>query len=377
MENNYKTELKKYLNSHGLRFNLNEKRIWKFVEEVFGEKKAIKLSDIMDERYKKSETPYSHRSGNYNTDGLYKFCNNFEEATTLMHFQSDWFLKNSEVILEEIIKIKPKKLLELGCYTGIFSNYIAEQFSEMMVTGIDRENNLIQYGKTKFNSNNLKLLNLDYKDLKNLDMKFDFIFTNFGIENIPNISSNTYQIRKNEDYKNKINFFCEFFDNLNKVSEENAIFSCVIRIHNLSVLLPFIDASQLNGWKWLYNRMDIITENSEIIPHLVFKKNQSDKINLDKFLDIVKSYRKEDELFYIRNYEINKKNLTKIANSKLFFEKTKDTLYYEINSINNKYNLFMWSTLGFARYKDFQSLEDLESYFFEETGFNLHQYRNE
>ena len=89
MENNYKTELKKYLNSHGLRFNLNEKRIWKFVEEVFGEKNAIKLSNIMDERYKISETPYSHRSGNYYTDSLYTFCNNFEEATALMHFQSD------------------------------------------------------------------------------------------------------------------------------------------------------------------------------------------------------------------------------------------------------------------------------------------------
>ena len=32
-------------------------------------------------------------------DVKYKFCNNFEEATTLMYFQSDWFLKNSQIII--------------------------------------------------------------------------------------------------------------------------------------------------------------------------------------------------------------------------------------------------------------------------------------
>ena len=30
-------KLKSYLNENGLRFNLNEQRIWKYIEEIFGE----------------------------------------------------------------------------------------------------------------------------------------------------------------------------------------------------------------------------------------------------------------------------------------------------------------------------------------------------
>jgi hypothetical protein len=44
-------KLKSYLNENGLRFNLNEQRIWKYIEEIFGEKRARELSDIFDETY--------------------------------------------------------------------------------------------------------------------------------------------------------------------------------------------------------------------------------------------------------------------------------------------------------------------------------------
>ena len=77
--------LKKYFNENGLRFNLNEERIWNYIEEVFGRKRAEKLSNIFDDQY--------YNLNDEKVDVKYKFCNNFEEATTLMYFQSDWFLK--------------------------------------------------------------------------------------------------------------------------------------------------------------------------------------------------------------------------------------------------------------------------------------------
>ena len=89
-------KLKSYLNENGLRFNLNEQRIWKYIEEIFGENRARELSDIFDETY--------IEEGNAkDVNRKYQFCKSFEEATTLMYFQSDWFLKNSIIILEDIL----------------------------------------------------------------------------------------------------------------------------------------------------------------------------------------------------------------------------------------------------------------------------------
>ena len=44
-----------------------------------------------------------------------------------MYFQSNWFLKNSNIILEDILKSEPKSILELGCYTGVFANYLSSE----------------------------------------------------------------------------------------------------------------------------------------------------------------------------------------------------------------------------------------------------------
>ena len=61
--------LKKYFNENGLRFNLNEERIWNYIEEVFGRKRAEKLSNIFDDQY--------YNLNDEKVDVKYKFCNNF------------------------------------------------------------------------------------------------------------------------------------------------------------------------------------------------------------------------------------------------------------------------------------------------------------
>ena len=47
-EYEYLVNAREYLNENGLRFNLNEHRIWKYIEETFGENRARELSDIFD-----------------------------------------------------------------------------------------------------------------------------------------------------------------------------------------------------------------------------------------------------------------------------------------------------------------------------------------
>ena len=196
-------KLKSYLNENGLRFNLNEQRIWKYIEETFGENRARELSDIFDETF-------VNEGKAIDVSRKYQFCNSFEEATTLMYFQSDWFIKNSNIILEDILKSKPKSILELGCYTGVFANYLSSE-ENISTIGVDIENNLINFGNKKFKNEKLHLVNLDYKNLNKLDNKFDYIFTNFGIETMPDPKFDNYKLRENKNYSSQLKYFEDFY----------------------------------------------------------------------------------------------------------------------------------------------------------------------
>ena len=181
-------KLKSYLNENGLRFNLNEQRIWKYIEETFGENRARELSDIFDETY-------IDKGKAIDVSRKYQFCNSFEEATTLMYFQSNWFLKNSNIILDDILKSEPKSILELGCYTGIFSNYLTKTLENSNITGVDIEDNLINFGKDKFNNEKLNLICIDYKELKKLNKHTP---GGHHVKHMINILEGNYKINLNE-----------------------------------------------------------------------------------------------------------------------------------------------------------------------------------
>ena len=358
-------KLKFYLNENGLRFNLNEQRIWKYIEEIFGENRARELSDIFDETYiEEGKVKDVNRK--------YQFCKSFEEATTLMYFQSDWFLKNSIIILEDILKNKPKSVLELGCYTGVFANYLST-IENIPTTGIDLEENLISFGKEKYKDNKLKLVNLDYKNLNKLNNKFDYIFTNFGLENIPNPKFDDYKIRENKNYIARLKYFDEFFSYLNEVSSEQTKFLCIARIPTIICILAIIDASHKNGWTWLSSDFEYIEHNSEMIPKLKFVKKQTSLIDVNFFIkELLKFKDKENnELYQISLFEKEKPNLVLLNKDSYKYEQTNEELFYEIYKSDNLYALLAWTTLGYFKYKKFDNKEKLINLFEEEFGLMI------
>jgi len=355
-------KLKSYLNENGLRFNLNEQRIWKYIEEIFGENRARELSDIFDETY-------IEEGKAKDVNRKYQFCKSFEEAITLMYFQSDWFLKNSIIILEDILKNKPQSVLELGCYTGVFANYLST-IENIPTTGIDLEENLISFGKERYKNNKLKLVNLDYKNLDKLNNKFDYIFTNFGLENIPNPKFDDYKIRENKNYIARLKYFYEFFSYLNEVSSDKTEFLCIARIPTIECILAIIDASHKNGWTWLSSDFEYIEHNSEMIPKLKFVKKQTSLIDVNFFIkELLKFKDKENnELYQISLFEKEKPNLVLLNKDSYKYENTNDELFYEIYKSDNLYALLAWTTLGYFKYKKFDNKKKLVNSFEEEFG---------
>ena len=355
-------KLKSYLNENGLRFNLNKQRIWKYIEEIFGENRARELSNIFDETYiEKGNAIDVHRK--------YQFCKSFEEATTLMYFQSDWFIKNSIIILDDILKNKPNSVLELGCYTGIFANYLSA-IENIATTGVDLEENLIRFGKEKFKDNRLKLFHLNYKNLDKLKIKFDYIFTNFGLENIPNPKFDNYKIRENQNYINRLKYFDEFFTYLNTVSSNGTKFLCIARIPTIECILAIVDASHINGWTWLSCDFKYIEHNGEIIPQLKFIKKQTNPIDISLFINELLKFKDEEnnELFQIYLFEKEKPNLVLLNKDSYKYEQTNEELFYEIYKSDNLYALLAWTTKGYFKYKKFDNKKKLVNLFEEEFG---------
>jgi tRNA G46 methylase TrmB len=368
---NIKKEYKKYCNENFLRFNQKEEQIWKNFDKEFGEERTDELNQLFVDRYK------DPTKGN-----PYSFCKNFKETSTLMYFQSDFFLENSLKILELFEQIKPNKILELGCYNGILLNYLAEKYTSQNFTGLDVEKNIIRFAKEKFNQKNLNFLPLEYKRLSELNDKFDLIFTLFGIENIPgDIRLDKFEIRDNKDYQVKYDYFSNFFNNLKSIIKDKTLFCPLIRIPDLNCLMAFLDVASNNKWKLKDNKIDFVESRNlhneiERIPffileHLI-KEDGNDKIEIDNFFKITKQYRNEDNLRYIYLYYKNKSNFNEIVKSgEIFYKDDQTTLYYKIFKRLGTSMLFLWATNGFSYYGEFTNLDEVKKLFLELTSREL------
>lgn len=367
---NIKKKYKKYCNENFLRFNLNEEQIWKNFDKEFGEERTDELNQLFVDRYK------DPTKGN-----PYSFCKNFKETSTLMYFQSDFFLENSLKILELFEKIKPNNILELGCYNGILLNYLAEKYSSQNFTGVDIEEKIIGFANEKFNQKNLNFVPLEYKSLSELNDKFDFIFTLFGIENIPgDIRLDKFEIRDNKDYKARLDYFNDFFNNLKSVIKDNTFFCPIVRIPDLNCLMAFFDAASINQWKLKDNKVEFIESRNynsiERIPFFILEHSSTEtnmeKIEIDNFFQITEQYRSEDNLRYIYLYYKNKSNFNEIVKTgEIFYKDDQNTLYYKVYKRLGTYMLFLWATNAFSYYGEFENLDELKKIFPELTSKEL------
>lgn len=367
---NIRKKYKKYCNENYLRFNLEEEQIWKNFDKEFGESRTDELNQLFADRY---EDP---SKGN-----PYSFCQNFKETSTLMYFQSNFFLENSLKILELFEKIKPNLVLELGCYNGILLNFLAEFYPTQNFTGIDIEEKIIKFAEERFNKNNLKFITLDYENISKLSSHYDFIFSLFGIEDIPrNVKLDKFEIRDNKDYQLKYDYFNIFFNNLKLVSKDKTLFCPLIRIPDLNCLMAFLDAGTNNHWILKDNKVDFVEGknyiNKERIPYFLLEfvtsKNEIQKIDLDIFFETTKKYREEDNLRYVYLYNKNKSNFTElIKKDEIFYEGDQNTLYYKIYKRLGTYMMFLWATNGFSNYKEYNNLEELKVSFLELTSKEL------
>lgn len=111
-------------------------------------------------------------------------------------------------LLEKIIeqKIRPAKILDLGCGTGLFTNKLRKIFPGAKILGIDIADKMVEFAREKYP---LEFICADIDNL--LPDKYDLIFSNCVFQWVPNLNVTLKKI-KNMLSKNGVLFFSSFLD---------------------------------------------------------------------------------------------------------------------------------------------------------------------
>ena len=113
------------------------------------------------------------------------------------HMMSESHIRNGYIKIAELMPENSKKLLDLGCGTGLELVEIYKRFHEINVTGIDISQKMLDKLQVKFNDKNINLINANYLEY------------NFGTNIYDIIIS--YETLHHLDHNDKIKLYNKIF----------------------------------------------------------------------------------------------------------------------------------------------------------------------
>jgi SAM-dependent methyltransferase len=377
-----KKKLIEYSNSNLLHSNFSQLQLVRHADNIIGYDRWIEITDIINKR---ADSLSNHEKIDL-VAPIYQSLKSYEEAATLQCSQGSMVLESFNLILEYLYQTKPKKILELGCYTGIYANYIAQEFPDSDVIGVDMEDNLIEFGQGRFNGKNLNLIKSSYHNFsRTSNSKHDFIFSMCGYGSIDtDINCDHHNIRSDHDYKENYKHWSNFFGDIDLLSYEKCDLVMHIRLNSLRELLFIFDAAQSNNYtpnlnklvKFNFNEFDVNDEggNNKINKTgyiLFFDRNISKKISLSDFFkySLEKNILINDPLRIFYKYEIMIKDPHESRVDQDYDNGRKNNIH--LGSIDNSFYVFLWDNYCNAVYEEFTSTDEALRFIKDRTGVDL------
>jgi SAM-dependent methyltransferase len=290
----------RHLNDNYVHANYSMSKLYDYSDELIGEGRFDDFNDIFARRKESLQNDESIKD----EDNIYNELKSFKEASILQSYQGNLFLESSANVLNKIEKYQPKSILELGCYTGILSDFIASTDNSINVTGIDRQKNLINYANSQFNRNNLSFHNLSYENISNTSLEtYDLIFTVLGFEGDSKLQGqfNDYKFENSNFFKTFYEYYEKLIVCLDTASNTGTKLVLNIRILNLSEIICLIYACHKNKWVFSYDdfntyEYDDYTQYGDkeksSFPSLVFiKKDEIDLLDLYVLVEQLSSHK--------------------------------------------------------------------------------------
>lgn len=215
---------------------------------------------------------------------LYDFMQDLREANLLRCLSPDVTLDTSYYLYEKVLPLVTpgKRVIELACWTGGLSSFIAENHPDCTVTGVDRAKRIVELNRLHYSLANLDFQVWDYRHGKPMELEpADLLLCGLGTNNDCPPGAYTaldpLTIRASDGYRREKQEASRYFLNWRQTAKDGAILLTVLRVFTFPRFLSFLDAAQEAGWTALLDRYAFVAcpSNKESIPSLVFAAQPS------------------------------------------------------------------------------------------------------
>jgi SAM-dependent methyltransferase len=224
---------------------------------------------------------------------IYDFMQDLREANLLRCLSPDVTLDTSYYLYEKVLPhlARGKRVIELACWTGGLSSFIAENHPDCIVTGVDRAKRIVELDRLHFSLPNLDFMVWDYRHSKPNELEpADLLLCGLGTNNDcpPGIyaTCNPLKVRDADGYQREKDEAVRYFRNWRRAAKNGAILFTVLRVITFPRFLAFMDAAQESGWAPLVEQFAFVKcpSNRESIPSLVFAAQPSTPMEEDMAL---------------------------------------------------------------------------------------------
>ena len=224
---------------------------------------------------------------------IYDFMQDLREANLLRCLSPDVTLDTSYYLYEKVLPhLTPgKRVIELACWTGGLSSFIAENHPDCSVTGVDRARRIVELNRLHYRLPNVDFTLWDYRHGKPNELEpADLLLCGLGTNNDcpPGIyaTCNPLKVRDSDGYKREKFEAVRYFRNWRRAAKNGAVLVTVLRVFTFPRFLAFMDAAQESDWAPLVEQFAFVQcpNNKEAIPSLVFAARPSEPMSEDTAL---------------------------------------------------------------------------------------------
>lgn len=180
-----------------------------------------------------------------------------------------------------------KRVLELACWTGGLSSFIALNHPRVEVAGVDRVERVIGLNRAQHQLSNLTFQKWDYRhDKPPKILPADVLLCGLGIINSPDGGYDERQldsVRDSRAYRNQRSEALVYFRNWRSAARDGATLIAVLRMTTFGRFVAFVDAAREAGWTAELGRWTnvFIPSKQEMLPSLVFTARPSQEVPED------------------------------------------------------------------------------------------------
>lgn len=184
--------------------------------------------------------------GDEGQNRVYDFMQDLREANLLRCMSPDVTLDTSYYLYEKALPVLApgKRLIELACWTGGLSSFIAENHPDCTVVGVDRARRILELNRAHYRRPNLSFVLWDYRDDKPKELEpADILLCGLGTNH--DCPPGTYTphdpltIRDTAGYQREKQEGCRYFGHWRQAARDGAVLFTVLRIVTFARFLAF------------------------------------------------------------------------------------------------------------------------------------------